>query len=331
MEAFGVKEGILRLFRDALRTSGELFRIIVPIAVATRLLELAGGIEPLGRLLAPLMKLTGLPGEMGLVWATTLLTNLYGGMVVFATLAPGLDLSVAQVTVLTSMMLIAHALPVELRIAQKSGPRFRVMALLRLGGALLYGALLNRLYLFFGTLQQPSRALWTPPPRDPSWSGWGAGLLETLLTIFVIILALLALLRLLDRLGVTARLTRILAPLLGWLGMRREAAPVTIIGMTLGISYGGGLILREARNGTLSSRDLFLSLSLMGLCHSVIEDTLVMMVMGGHLSGILVGRVAFALLMVRLLGILLSRVPEATFARWFFRAHPGDSAGAPEG
>jgi len=307
------------LLRDALRTAGELFRIIVPVAIITRLLELGGVIAPLGDLLAPFMHLVGLPGELGLVWATAMVTNLYGGMVVFASLAPGLDLTVSQVTVLTSMMLIAHALPVELRIAQKAGPRLRVMVLLRFGGALVYGALINQLYLASGTLQQSSHALWQPPPPDPSWSGWGVGLLETLLTIFVMILSLLALLRLLDRIGLTGWLTRNLAPLLAWLGMQREVAPVTIIGMSLGISYGGGLIIREARSGHLGKRDLFLSLALMGLCHSVIEDTLVMMVMGGHLSGILVGRVLFALLLVRLLMVLLRRIPEEVFERWVFR------------
>jgi len=308
------------LLSDALRTAGELFRIIVPVALVTRLLEMAGMIEPLGDLLAPFMYLVGLPGELGLVWATTMVTNLYGGMVVFASLASGIDLNIAQVTVLTSMMLIAHALPVELRIAQKAGPRLRVMVLLRFGGALIYGSLLNQFYLATGTLQSRTHALWQPPPVDPSWSGWGGGLLETLTTIFAMILCLLALLRVLERVGVTGWLTRNLAPLLGWLGMQREVAPVTIIGMSLGISYGGGLILREARSGNLGKRDLFLSLALMGLCHSVIEDTLVMMVMGGHLSGILLGRVLFSLLVVRLLMVLLRRVPDATFERWIFRA-----------
>lgn len=310
---------LITLLYDALRTAGELFRIIVPVALITRLLELVGAIEPIGDLLAPFMHLVGLPGELGLVWATTMVTNLYGGMVVFASLAPGLDLTIAQVTVLTSMMLIAHALPVELRIAQKAGPRMRVMVCLRFGGALIYGTLLNQLYLVSGMLQQPSHALWQPPPVDPSWIGWGLGLLETLATIFAIILCLLALLRLLEQIGITGWLTSNLAPLLGWLGMQREVAPVTIIGMSLGISYGGGLILREARSGTLGKRDLFLSLALMGLCHSVIEDTLVMMVMGGHLSGILVGRVLFSLIAVRLLVIVLRRVPDATFERWIFR------------
>jgi hypothetical protein len=158
--------------RQAAKTSYALFRIIVPIAIGVRLLEMAGAIGLLGQLLAPLMALAGLPGSMGLVWAATLVTNIYAGMVVFAGVAPGAGLNVAQVTVLATMMLIAHAIPVEASIAQRAGTRFRTMAALRVIGALIAGALLNLGYTLTGTLQRPNTALWTPPPRDPSWLGW---------------------------------------------------------------------------------------------------------------------------------------------------------------
>ena len=35
-------------------------------------------------------------------------------------------------------------------------------------------------------------------------------------------------------------------------------------------------------------------MALMGLCHSLVEDTILMMLLGGHLSGILGGRVVFS-------------------------------------
>ena len=35
--------------------------------------------------------------------------------------APGLDVTVAQATIMTTMMLVAHALPIEVKIAQKAG------------------------------------------------------------------------------------------------------------------------------------------------------------------------------------------------------------------
>lgn len=318
------------LFVDALRTSGMLFKIIVPISIVTRLLQQWGVVDQIGALLGPVMELVGLPGQIGLVWATAMLTNLYGGMVVFASVAPGLDLTVAQVTVLTTMMLVAHALPVELRIAQKAGTRFRAMATLRIGGALLLGWLLNLVYQLTGTLQQANQAIWSPPEVDPTWSAWLFAEVRNMLSIFLIILSLMALLRLLKKLGITDLMTRLLEPLLALLGMGREAAPLTIIGMTLGIGYGGALIIREAQTGGMSKRDVFASLAMLGLCHSLIEDTLVMMLLGGHFSGVFWGRLLFSLLVTYLLGLLITRLPQATFERYLVRKTIADQTNAKE-
>ena len=304
--------------RQAVKTSYALFRIIVPIAIGVRLLELAGVIKLLGELLAPLMALVGLPGNLGLVWATTLVTNIYGGMVVFAGVAPGAGLTVAQATVLATMMLIAHAIPVEASIAQRAGTSFRAMATLRVVGALAAGALLNLGYNLTNSLQQPNQALWTPPPRDPSWLGWALGEARNLVYIFLIIFALLILMRLLESFGIISGLTRLLRPVLMLLGISERAAPLAIIGMTLGLTYGGGLIIQEARAGHLSRHDVFCALALLGICHSFIEDTLLMVVIGGHLSGTLVGRTVFALLVTYLVARLMRSLPEPVLDRWFF-------------
>ena len=319
-----LKKTIIELILDAVRTSGELFKIIIPISIATRFLQQWGMVDQLGLLLGPVMELVGLPGQLGLVWATAMVTSIYGGMVVFASVAPGLELTVAQVTVLGSMILIAHGLPVELRIAQKAGTRFRAMAFIRIGGALLFGWLLHISYQFSGTLQQANHALWNPAEVEPTWSAWMVAEVRTMGTIFLIILGLMTFLLVLKKLGISDLMTRLLEPVLAALGMGREAAPITIIGMTLGLSYGGGLIIREAQSGRLSQRDIFSSVALMGLCHSIFEDTLLLMVLGAHVSGIFWGRLLFSLLAVFLLARLIKALPQSIFDRYFVRRMKGD-------
>ena len=125
-----------------------------------------------------------------------------------------------------------------------------------------------------------------------------------------------------QKVGLSDLMTRLLEPVLALLGMGRAAAPVTIIGMTLGLSYGGGLIIQEAQSGRLSKRDVFCSIALMGLCHSLIEDSLLMMVLGGHVSGVFWGRLLFALLAVFLLGRLISILPQSSFERYLVRRTP---------
>ena len=300
--------------------SWDLFKIMVPVIILAKVLKEIGVVGYVGAALGPVMKLVGLPGSMGLVWATAMITNLYGAIAAFAELAPEADLTAAQVTVLTTMMLVAHGLLVELRITQKAGPRLRAMGVIRVGAALLFGWGLHQIYMRGGFLQGPNAAIWTPPPPDPSWGRWAQNQAMNLLMIFAIILGLLLLMKILKRVGITALLTRILAPVLRGLGMSRATAPLTIIGMTMGLNFGGGLILRETRAGHLNKRDIFFSLALMNLSHALIEDTLLMAAIGGHVSGILCGRVVFSLLVVFLLVRVLARVPDRVFDRFFFRS-----------
>jgi hypothetical protein len=215
------------------------------------------------------------------------------------------------------MMLVAHSLPVELRIAQKAGVRLHVMAMVRIGGAFLFGWCLNEVYDLGLWLQEPNPVAWIPAAQDPSLLAWAISQVKSLIMIFFAILVLLCLMRILDRLGITAILTRCLHPVLQLLGIGRSASTITIIGMTLGLAYGGGLIIEEAKSGRIERRDILFSLTLMGLCHSLFEDTLLMMLLGGHLSGILWSRILFAILCTYLLVQWISRVSQPTFDRYF--------------
>ena len=78
--------------------------------------------------------------------------------------------------------------------------------------------------------------------------------------------------------------------------------------MVMGIGFGGALIIRETTRGSMDKREIFNSLALMGLCHGLIEDTLLMMAIGGKIGGILVGRVLFSLIVVFFVNQLMSRV-----------------------
>ncbi len=309
------------LLGEATKTCWAVLKIIVPISIAVRFLEQWGVIDKLGEWLGPVMGLVGLPGEMGLVWATAMFMGIYAAMVVFVTLLPQLQpaMTVAQTTVLATMMLVAHGLPQELRICQKAGPRMRVVVLIRVAGALALGWILWQIYARGGWLAATNVPLWRPATPDPSWWGWAESQFWLMAKIFAIIVGLLLLMKLLEWTGVMRLLNRLLEPVLRALGMTPAAAPLAIIGMTLGLSYGGGLIIRQAQSGRLGKRDIFYSLMLMSLCHSVIEDTLLMAALGAHFSGVLIARLVFSLALTFVLVKLLGRVSERTFDKWLFR------------
>lgn len=280
--------------------SWELIKIIIPVVILTKILEELGLIDTISAIFAPLLSIMGLPGELGLVWATAILTSIYGGLAVFASLAPELHLTSAQITVLCSAILYAHSLPVELTVSRKAGAGVLPVAAARLLSALVYGAAFNWICLRFGWLQDVPELLFSAPPAAAGLDLWALDQLRNILLIIVVICCILLVMKLLRAVGVLTLLERVLAPILPHFGMTGKAAPITVVGMLMGIGYGGALIIREATAGKLDKEEIFNSMLLLGLCHSLFEDTLLMAAIGGKFIGILWGRMAFSLLFLYL-------------------------------
>ena len=289
------------LAKDSLKTSAELLKVTVPAIIATKVLEELGLVSLIGKALDPLMGLMGLPGELGLVWATAILTTPYGGIGVYAALGPSLHLSGAEITVLCSVMLIAHSLPVELSITKKAGGGVLSLGGLRLGGALVYGILLNQVCTRLQLWQEPAVMFFKATPEQESLLQWCMGQATNIVLICGVIFLVLLAMRILQAVGFIGLLESLLKPLLPLFGMSQRAAPVTVVGMILGIAYGGGLIIKETSAGNMELREVFNSLALMSLSHGLIEDTLVMMALGAKLGGIFWGRLFFSLTVVYLL------------------------------
>ncbi len=303
------------LTREIYQVSWTLFRVMIPAILVVKLLEEMGVVDYLGVILGPVMGWVGLPESMGLVWATTILTNIYAGMLIFFHVQQAETLTVAQVTVVAGMMLIAHGLPVEGRIAQQAGIRWRVTLLLRIGGGLLFGWLLHQIYSQGNWLQEPNQLLWQPPQVDDSWPAWLWAQGQSLLMIQLIVIGLLTALKLLKLIGVEKLMTWLLRPLLKLLRIGPEATTITIVGVTLGLAFGGGLLIQEARAGHVSKRDIFSSMALLALCHSLIEDTILVMLLGAHISGVLWFRLAFSLVFVAVLIRLIDKQNDGFWNR----------------
>jgi len=244
-----------------------LLKIMVPVLIIVKVLDLLGASHYLSFILSPLMEIVGLPKEMGIVWAAAILVNIYTSMAVFFSIALLEPLTVAQMTVLATMILIAHGLPMESAISKAAGIGWIYTISLRL-------------------------------------QSWLIVQLQTLAFAFVMIASLVVIMRLLDYFGIEKLLHWLLTPFLKLLGIGKEAANITIIGMILGLSFGGALLIEQAKSGQVSKRNIFLAMSLLCLCHSIIEDTLLMVLLGADLLGILWARMIFSFLFV----IALARV-----------------------
>lgn len=305
---------------DTLQTYWMLVRIVVPITIMTELLSRMGAIEAIAPVFEPVMKLIGLPSELGLAWLSGMLVGIWGAVPLIFVLVPTNSLSVADITVFSALLLFAHGLPVEQKIIQKAGPRMTVTTLLRIVGGVIYAFLLHRLFDATGWLSSPASPTWIPMSAASDWSGFLSGLLDTMLSMLVILLALSWGLEILKVTGLMKLVMKALSPVLRLAGIRGEASQFTSVGLFLGISYGGGLLIREARSGAVSPRQVFVSCVFMGFAHSIIEDTLIVVALGADLSAVLGGRLVFALAVTAAIAAILRSVSDETFFTWVFRS-----------
>lgn len=304
---------------ETLTVYRELVVIMVPIAVATQVLAELGVIRVISPWLAPAMQLFGLPPELALAWLTGLLVGIWGGVVVLLTLIPTLALSSADMTVFCSLLLMAHAIPVEQRIVARVGPNFWATSAIRIAGAMAFAALLHQLFAATGWLSQPMAPVWEPAAGEGGWVSFFFGLAKTVVVMLGVLLALTWVMELLRAAGILDVLYKGLAPLFRLVGLRPEALPFTTVGLLLGISYGSGLMLAEVRRQPIEPRQIFLASVFMGFAHSLIEDTLVVVALGADLTSVLFGRLIFAVVATAAVAFALDKLSNARLA-------PSDSA-----
>jgi hypothetical protein len=306
------------LARESCHAWIELLKIMIPIIIGVKIISELDLLHYFASVLEPLMLLMGLPGIMGLVWATAMLNNIYSAMIVFVSLPESFELTVAQVTVLSTAILMAHALPIELRIAQKAGTRLIFQGIFRMASALILGIFLNLFYEWGGWLQNANTVVWRPDPQPDGLIYWALAQIKNLAAIYLIILTLMSLLQILNQIRATELFVRLLAPVFRIMGIGREAATITIVGLTMGLAYGGALIIRESRSDKIKKQDIFFSLTLMGIAHSLIEDTLLMMLLGAHVSGILLIRLIFSICLIFIMVKVWAMLPENFIHRYLY-------------
>lgn len=286
----------------------DLLKIMIPIIIILKILEYFNIIPIIGKILKPIMNLLGLPGSMGIVWATAMINNIYSGIIVLTSLPESQNLTIAQMTVLATIILIAHSLPIELKIVQKSGPKMLFQFFCRFFSALIIGFFLNYIYRNFNLLQDKANIILSISHNDDLFI-WSINQIKNLFYIFFIIFFLILIIDFIERTKLLNIFNKLLKPILNLLDIKDKGLILTIVGLTMGLSYGGVILIEESKSGTIPKEEIFTSLTLMGLSHSIIEDTILMLFIGAHLSGILFIRVIMSILIVSIIVRIMKILP----------------------
>ena len=306
-----MKKTILKIALDIKDICIPLYKILIPFVFIIKILEISGAIEFTAKILEPLMSFVGLTPELGLVFVTAFLINIYAALVLFVNILPGIDVSVAEITILTTMILVAHNLPIECTICKAAGISVIYTASLRLISAFVLGFILKLIYFNFGFLTETFQTFFTvKPPPENNWY-WFLDQFTTLVYIFFLVCLMATVLEILNIIGVEKLFEKVFMPPLRLFGIQKEAMNIIIVGMFIGIQFGGGMLIKEVKKGTIDKQSIFLSVSLLNLLHAMIEDTILMALVGGHISGILIARVIFSLVLSYLIFMIYKRYFKA--------------------
>jgi spore maturation protein SpmB len=306
-----MKKTVFKIATDIKEICIPLYKILIPFVFIIKVLEISGAIEFTAEILEPLMSFVGLTPELGLVFVTAFLINIYAALVLFVNILPGIDVSVAEITILTTMILVAHNLPIECTICKAAGISVIYTASLRLISAFVLGFILKLIYFNFGFLTETFQTFFSvKPPPENNWY-WFLDQFTTLVYIFFLVCLMATVLEILKIIGVEKLFEKVFMPPLRLFGIQKEAMNIIIVGMFIGIQFGGGMLIKEVKKGTIDKQSIFLSVSLLNLLHAMIEDTILMALVGGHISGILIARVIFSLVLSYFIFMIYKRYFKA--------------------
>ena len=278
---------------QGMKTATWLLKLTIPISFVVFLLDFFGVLHVIAGWVAPLFKLIGLSGQASIVLITSFFTNIYSVIAVITTLGIGHREGI----ILAVMCLISHALIVETAIQKKTGSMPWRMVVTRLLASFLAAVLLNFI-LPAEAITESEKTVHLVVDFKSAMSGWFSDMLVTTLKIIILVNLLLILQKILNEFGLIKWILWPFQPLLKVMGLPSSTGFLWIVANTLGLGYGGAIMINEAEEGRLSQEDADLLNHHIAISHSQLEDPLLFVSIGYNYVILLWPRILLAIFFV---------------------------------
>jgi len=133
----------------------------------------------------------------------------------------------------------------------------------------------------------------------------GAG--RQVFQIGLIVIPLMVVMQFLEELKVLEKVSRRLEKPVSLIGLTGAAALPLVVGMSLGLAYGAGMIIKYSRDGKLTHREMVLIITFLSLNHSLFEDVLLFVAIGAQGTVLQVIRMTAAVVVTAILARLLGK------------------------
>lgn len=270
-----------------------LLKLMIPISLAVTLMKYSGLLTWIAECINPLFIYFGLPGESAIAFISGAAAGTYAGVAVMMSI----PLTMKQATILSLMIALCHALPMECAVNQNTGSSFWKMGALRIVMACLCALLLNQFlpeiagsYLYLGAEANST--------MTEVMMTWAVSQVKMSLMVALIIYVLMVIQRMLEAYRLLNPLSHLLSPLMKLFGLPRQASYMWLVGNVLGISYGSAVMLELEAKGIVTREEANDVNYHLIMNHSMLEDTIVFAATGISALLLISVRVSFALLLV---------------------------------
>jgi hypothetical protein len=265
-----------------------ILKLVVPFYILADILLYFDLLRPVSLLFSPVTSVLQLPAETAMAITAGIFLNLYAA-VAFA--AP-LGLSAYEWTILGVFLGVCHSLPVENSIMKKLGIGFLYSTFLRVSMAFLTTLPLFFLPASFFSGKSSGKAV-----ELTHYSSIQEMLLHSVTNAAILSAKIICLISLIIFLMDGLKRTKFISNY----GERVQTSFSLLTGQLLGITYGAGILFKEAESGNLKKQDLFFIGTFLMICHSLLEDPLLFVLFGANYWVIVISRFSMACIAALLL------------------------------
>ena len=265
MVNFNVKETINSSFKSSIL----ILKLVIPLYIFADILIYFGWLEYISFIFEPITNILHLPSSTALSLAAGIFLNIYAA-IAFA--AP-LGLSSYEWTILGLFLGVCHSMLIESAIMKKIGISFVYSFALRISVAFL--AVIPLWYMpkaWFGVdivSKMDKKAVYSSFLDMLENSLYNSVILS--IKIIVLIVFIIFLMDFIKSINIVKKY------------QQKVSTSFSIVaGLILGITYGAGVLLKEAQSGSLSKKDILYIGTFLMICHSIIEDTLLFVIFGAN-------------------------------------------------
>lgn len=284
--------------KAGLSTTWTLGKVIFPVTILVSILQHTPVMDWIIRFIQPFMGLFGLSGEAAIPLVLGNMLNLYAGIAAILTL----ELPVKEVFILAVMLSFCHNLIIESTVAAKVGLRVSVILLVRISLAVISAIVIHLVWQ--GGEEPAQYGLLSAAQAADVPSSWYMIVLLALqkavlgvLQLACIVIPLMIIIQFMRDLGWLHTLSKWLSPFTKMLGMKENTSMTMVAGLTIGLAYGAGVMMKAVEEDGVSKKDLTLAFIFLVACHAVVEDTLIFIPLGIPVWPLLVIRLISAILL----------------------------------